>query len=345
MGWQFLRTRREDLPEMRWPLVMTAVLAVCFFGGTAAVLRGRAALLILPFLALAVSACTLLILLWRRAASMAVFPLTVLAALGFGGRPLMSLVCAACILAVSYVYAVLFLARATRFVRITAMAFGLGVCSLLSGLAWLSLRYGTVTDAILHYRDPFRAAAAESVQALQRFSVSGGTGGGAVLLPEAMDPLLYQLVLAIPALLGWVSMGIAAFCDGCIRLLFRVLDCGAYFTPEEDRGITMPRSFAVLYGIFLFLVMSTSSVSNPHLYRILANCHFVFALPCAYVGLSAGVSRIRDRWAEASFYHHAPSHSPVPAVLVSVFMILFFGFPTAFTLTATAGAALVVLKR
>jgi len=149
----------------------------------------------------------------------------------------------------------------------------------------------------------------------------------------------------IPALLGWVSMGIAAFCDGCIRLLFRVLDCGAYFTPEEDRGITMPRSFAVLYGIFLFLVMSTSSVSNPHLYRILANCHFVFALPCAYVGLSAGVSRIRDRWAEASFYHHAPSHSPVPAVLVSVFMILFFGFPTAFTLTATAGAALVVLKR
>ena len=339
MPWNLLTKRRDDLPEMRWPLVIASALAACLLGGLGWTFRGGAMVLTVPFVVLSVTAYALLILLWRRLAALTVTFGIGLAVLAFGGDWFTAAGAAVCMLAVAYVYASLFLAKENRFVRIASTASAVGVCALLLTLAYGSMQYDSLGEALLSVCALCRDALADGYAHLAE-----SAGASYVLLPETIDRLLLQAALSLPAFLGMACILFAALCDGGIRFAFWLLDCDGYFTPETDFGITIPRSFGILYGVLLFLVISTDAAGNPPLYAVLSNCHWVFALPCFWVGLTAGYRKLRHALDAASFYRHTRSHSPLPALFILVFFFLIAGLSTAFTLTAALGAVFILLR-
>ena len=341
MSWNLLTKRRDDLPEMRWPLVIVTMAAACLTGGTALWFRDRAAVLTVPFLVLAVTAYALLILLWRRLAALTVSLGIGAVVLLTGGGWLPAVCCGLCLLAVAYVYAALFLAKESRFVRVASTASAIGICMLLVAIAWISWRFEMVGEAIVYFCDLYRETANTGLQTVYEMTDRPAV----VLLPETVNAMLYQVVTAVPALAGMVCILLAGVTDWTIRFLFWLLDCGEYFAAEADGGITVPRSFGVLYGVLLLLVMGTSASSSPHLYSILSNCHWIFALPCAWVGLSVSYRKLRHSLAEASFYGYARRRSPLPAIVILVFFVLLLGLSAAFTVLAVLGALFIITRR
>lgn len=342
MAWNLLTKRRDDLPEMRWPLVVLTMAVTCLAGGGALALWEAAPVLTIPFLVLAVVSYTLLILLWRRLAALAVSAGVGAFVILSGGGWFPAVCCALSLLAVAYVYATLFIARESRFVRIASTASAIGVCLLLTAIAWISWRFGTVGEAVRYFCEVYRDAAGAGLQSLY---ASGDPEAAVILLPETISAMLGQVVVTVPALAGMACILLAGVCDGLIRFLFWLLDCSEYFAADGDDGITIPRSFGVMYGTLLFLVMSTNAAGAPHLYSILSNCHWIFALPCAWVGLCVGYRKLRMRLAEASLYGSARTHSPLPTILLMLFIILLLGLSAAFTLLAVLGAVCIIGRK
>ena len=342
MAWNLLTGRRDELPEMRWPLVVLTMAAACGCGGLALWLWETAPVLTVPFLVLSVTAYTMLILLWRRMTALAVSAGIGAACLLAGAGWFGALGCAVCLLAVSYVCASMFLAREARFIRIASVASAAGICILLASAAWISSRFDTLGEAIVYFCDAARDRADAGLQALY---AAGGIESGLVILPETINAVFYQVVVAVPALAGMGCILFAWICDGVVRLLFTLFGCASFFAAEGDGGITVPRSFGVLYGVLLFLVMGTSASGSPYLYSILSNCHWIFALPCAWVGLSAGYRKLRHTLAEISFYGTVKTHSPVPALVMMACFVLLLGVSAAFTVLAVFGAVLIVRRR
>lgn len=333
MGLRKVLERREDLPEMRWPLVIFSVVVACVSMGLAITFEGMAMLLTVPFLVVSVVSYSALILLWRRWAALMVplgmIGVTVL----LGGSWLVS----ACILGISYVYASLFLGKASRFVRVasTASAVGIGVVLLLA--VHISSRYGTLSSAIPAvghaWQERVSAMLGERSEYLMIY----------VFPPQMLLSFFYDVVEVSPAILGMGSIAFAWACDRALRWGFHVLSCTEYFTPEADQGITLPKSFCTLYGVLLFLLVTTNSVTSPHIYKLLSNCHWVFAVPCFGVGIAA-VFRVLYAKMKVHFEHfYLYSHklSPIAPVLVLIFVFLLIGISLAFILTAILGVILV----
>lgn len=318
---------RDDLPQMRLPLVVLTTVVSCLLAGLACSFRGAALLLSFPFLILSVVAYSALILLWRHVASLALTGGIALAVLLFDGHWLMALAASACILAVSYVYASLFLRMENRFCRVATTAFAVGICGLLVVMLYVGWHYDTMQAAV------------DALCALVRSYISTE---GTVYTAATLDSLLHQMVTTVPALYGMLAISFAGLCDGAMQLLFTVLDCGEYFTPEADDGITSPRSLAVLYGILLFLVVATDSSATPQTYAVLSNCHWVFALPCFWVGLTGLWKKLQLVFAEHALYKHTPS----PFVMLVCFAVAYglLGLSMAFTLTAIVGAVTILRK-
>ena len=341
MTWNLLTARRDDLPEMRWPLVLLTACTVCLAGGLGCTFRDGAMVLTVPFVVLAVVAYAALILLWRRLAALAVTPGIAAVVLLCGGNWLTAVCAAVCMLAVAYVYASLFLAKESRFVRIASTASAVGICATLLAVAWVSWRFASLGDAIRYVCDLARSSVSDGFAALA--DASGGVQY--VILPETVDSLLYQTVAALPAITGMACILFAGLCDAGIRFLFWLLDCDGYFTPETDEGITIPKSFSILYGLFLLLVISTDAASNPPLYHVLSNCHWIFALPCAWVGVTIGFRKLRYALDTTSFYSRPKTHSPLPSLFIFLFFFLFLGVSTAFTLMAILGAVFILTRK
>lgn len=325
------RWLRDDLPQMRWPLVLLSVVVACLSAGLACSFQGAALLLSIPFLVLSVTAYSALILLWRHMVALAVTGGIALAVLFCGGHWLTAVGASASLLAISYTYACRFLAKDTRFVRVAATASAVGICGLLLAMLYVGWHWGSLRDAI----DALCAYGRELLLARLQDSDT-------IVLPSAIDRFLGQLAATLPAIGGMGAILFAGLCDGAMQLLFWLLDCTDYFTPDADKGVTSPRSFGILYGVLLFLVLTTDSTASPHLYTMLANCHWVFALPCFWVGLTRLWQKLRDLCIEHALYHHAPS----PLLMVTCFVVIFgiLGLSTAFTLTAIVGAG-VILRR
>lgn len=321
------RWLRDDLPQMRLPLVVLTTVVSCLLTGLACSFRGAALLLSFPFLVLSVVAYSALILLWRHMVSLAVTGGIALSVLLFGGHWLTAVAASTCILAVSYVYASLFLRMENRFCRVATTAFAVGICGLIVTLLYGSWQYGTLPNAIDALCDVARHYISTEGTAYTAFS---------------LDALLHQWLSAFPALYGMAVILFAGLCDGAMQLLFTVLDCSEYFTPDVDEGITSPRSFGVLYGVLLFLVIATDSTATPQTYTILSNCHWVFALPCFWVGLTGLWKKIQLLFAEHALYKHAPS----PLLLLVCFAVVYgiLGLSMAFTLTAIVGAVTIMRK-
>jgi len=337
MRWQLWSRRQENLPEMRWPMILVNILAVCLFIGLGVSRQGADVLLALPFLSFAVMLYTVLLVLWRKIASLAVVPAAIFAGLLFGSSLPISVMGTVGVFAVSYGSAWLLLERKARFVRITASAIWIGGLLFAALLYWVYSRFGSETEALQYCQDSVMHAVQTAQERLQ--DVYGDVvRDSAVMQPDAAAEMVNQIALTLPALIGWFATVLAAFCSAGIHWLLRLLGCENFLVPNGDREITTPRSFAGVFCVLLFLVMATSSTANPLLYSILANCYFVFALPCAYVGITAGLRAIRNRLAELFLLSHPLRGIPLPTVIAVCVLLLLGGGSTAFTVMAIYGA-------
>ncbi len=331
-----LLQKRDDLPEMRIPLAIALTLFACLTGGTAVLLiRAAVGLLTVPFLLISAVCQAFLILLRRHPTSFLVSLLVGLLLLVTGGGWLLAVSVSLGLLLLSCTCAALFLTKESRFVRIASTASVLGVCLLVSGVVYISWRFADLSSAVLFFCELWSEPASTLLTTL--------SGGTYVLLPETVNQVLYQLMASVPALVGMVCICAAALLDGALRLLFWFFDCEEYFVVAEEE-ITLPRSFGILYGIFLFLVTTTSATGSPHLYSILSNCHWVLSLPCAWVGITCGYRKLREGVAVFSLYGTSRTHSPLPALLVMVCFFLFLPTNAAFTFMALFGAGCVIFR-
>ncbi len=331
-----LLQKRDDLPEMRVPLLVAAMIVTCVTGGSAVLcIRGGLGFLVLPMVLLAVMSQAFLILLRRHPAVLAV-PLAVGGILlGTAGGWFWAVAGTVCLLLLSCTCAALFLTKESRFVRIASVACVMGVCMLATGIVYISWQFDTLSAAVVYVCETWQEPVAAVLSAL--------SGGTYVLLPETVNRVLYQIMGAVPALVGMFCVGCGALLDGGMRFFFWLFDCSAYFVPEEE-DITLPRSFGVLYGVVFFLVTATSSTGSPHIYSILSNCHWVLSLPCAWVGITAIYRKLREGAVLLSLYGTTKSHSPIPAVVILVCFFLFMPTNIAFMLMALYGAGCTIFR-
>lgn len=281
--------KRDDLPTLTVPLVV--LIFAVIVGATAAaaaILRDGAHTVpaffaALPLYCLAVTAYATLIVLWRRAASMAVSALSLCAVLPVAGI-LSAVVLCLSVYVCAYVYASSILLRESRFRRILHLTASVSLCLLVAGILFAGYVWHSV---------PVAELPARVLESIRRLLAESS------FFAAYAEETARSLLLALPALWLVIAEGVAYLCDWLCHRLFRLMECERYFLPEADEGITTPRYFGAIVMVLSFLLLATSYRRNPLIYTALTNCVLVLFPPSVYVGLREAALRIRDRLADA----------------------------------------------
>lgn len=341
--------RRDDLPEMTLPLALLFLFGVALFSAAGAKLASPAvpsscfdsqnllgAVASLPFLPLAACLYSLLILLWRRIASLLATPAAFLLMLAFGADLFTSVVISVSMLFVSYVFAVSLISRENRFRRLTALSFAIAACLILTIIAWIGLRF----DSFALFTETYMTEIPALIGQIYNAYISSATGGitaasGASQIPTFyLEKMARDFLMMCPAYLGMLSIAMAWFTDFLSSTAFRILDCEDVFI-EITHRITMPFSYAVVYAGVFVLSLLTSAEYNPMLYVMLRSVMDVMLLPCAAVGI-AGLMRIL----EDKLYYL--TREKLLAAIILIFAFAFLGMSTFLLVTSAVGAAIVI---
>lgn len=280
--------RRDDLPSMTLPLavLMTAVIVVftCVAGRLASSeLIGTAAAL--PFLTGAVCLYALIILLWRKFAAFLVTPLSFAAMLGTGSSRFAAVTITLSLLFVSYVYAVSLISREAKFRRLLSLSVSAAVCIVLTLTAWAGFRASSYHDFVGYCMD----------------GLSGLLAGAYNMAPSDayVRESARNFLVMTPAYLAILSLALAGLTELLTRNMFRLLGCTDLFIGITHR-ITLPLSYAVIYLSAFLLSMLTVPGESPLASLLLNSTVTAMMLPCAAVGTSMTLRKIRARMYYAS---------------------------------------------
>ena len=332
--------RRDDLPEMRLPLAILFMLATALTSAAAARLASPAAdaplhsaniaglLASLPFLPLAVMTYALVILLWRRLASLLATPLSFGAMLLFGARFAEAFSLTLAILFASYVFAVSLISKETRFRRIASLAVAAAIGFGLAAAGRVAVDFGSFAALTETYMKEIPALIATVYSAL--------LGGGETFDASLFREMARDLFVMTPAYFGMICVGFAWFADLMIRRMFTVLGCEAVFT-DEDGGVTLPPVYAAIYAGVFVLTLLTPSETAPLLHAMFKSALLVMALPCSAVG----VRGISERLEEKLFY--VTREKLLAFLLLFVLFSVLGAFP--FMLLTSVWGAVFVLRR
>ncbi len=315
--------KRDDLPAMTLPLalLMTALIAV--FTSAAGRLSSAGdvgVVAALPFLAMSACAYALIILLWRRAASLLVTPLSFAAMLVSGASLFAAATISFSLLVTAYTFAVSLIARESKFRRLTSLSMAAGVCLVLSVIAYAGLRTSSYAG--------FVGLCMEKLSALL---------GGAFGLDPASSYVrdaARKLLVMTPAYTAVLSVSLAWFTESLTKSMFRILDCTDLFIGITHR-ITLPLPYAVLYVTALLLTMMTSPEQYAFLYTLLSAVMTAMMLPCAAVGLSMTLRKLRVRM------YYANQKRSLTALLM-VLAVSSMGLGNALLIFSAAGAYFVI---
>ena len=279
--------RRDDLPTMTVPLVILLTAAIAVLTAVAGQLSSDAVGVIasLPFLALASCLYALIILLWRRFASLLVTPLSFAAMLLSGSAMFTAVTVTLSLLFTSYVFAVSLIAREPRFQRLGSLAAAAAICITLTVVAYAGFR-------------------APSYEAFVRLCMDGlssllGTAYGMPPSEPYVREAARNILVLTPSYLAVVSLALAWFTETMAKSMFRLLGCSDLFIGITHR-ITLPLPYAVIYVTAFSLVLMTAPDQAPLLYTMLNSLMIAMMLPCAAVGLSVTLRKIRVRMYYAS---------------------------------------------
>ncbi len=315
--------KRDDLPAMTLPLALLMTTLVAVFTSAAGRLlsAGDAGLFAaLPFLALSACAYSLIILLWRRAASLMVTPLSFGAMLFTGSTLFVAATVSLSLLVTAYTFAVSLIARESKFRRLTSLSVATGVCLVLSVIAYAGLR----TSSYAEFAE------------LCMTELSSLLGGAFGLDPASfyVRGIARKLLVMTPAYTVVLSISLAWFTEFLTKRMFRLLDCSDLFIGITHR-ITLPLPYALLYITALTLTVMTLPEQYPFLYTMLSAVMTAMMLPCAAVGISQTLRKIRVRM------YYASQKRALTALLM-VFAVTAMGLGNALLIFSAAGAYFVI---
>lgn len=277
--------RRDDLPEMTLPLAMLLTLFSCALSALAAYLMtaGKAGVAAAVLLVPAVSCLySLIILLWRRLASLTVTPLSVALMLLTGSGLYETAVISATVLLCSYVYATSMMARENRFGRMISLSVSFSLCVLLALIGYAGLNYSSAEE----FASAVREGLSTAITGLDKsFSAD-------------LDSLTKNILLIFPAAIAIVGECAAFITELLTYNAMRVLECDEVFVSRAQGGssTTMPKTYAAVFLTSLVLSALTSPYLNPLAYASLKNVMLSLILPCAAVGFSSLVNRRDDEY-------------------------------------------------
>lgn len=315
--------RRDDLPSMTMPLVILMTAAVMLFtciAGRLATSDLVGTVAAMPFLALSVCMYALIILLWRRAAAFLVTPLSFGAMLYFDSSLFAAATISLSLLFTSYVFAVALIARQPKFQRLGSLSAAAAACLILTVIAWAGLR-------VTSY-DAFIAFCMDGLS-----SLLAGAYGMAPTESYVREAARNILVLA-PACLAVLSLALAWFTEVLAKSMFRLLSCTDLFIGITHR-ITLPLPYAVIYVTVFLLTMMTVPEQSPLIYTLLNSLMLSMMLPCAAVGLTVILRKIRVR-----MYYASQKRALTTMLMIMAFAAM--GILNAVMLLSAAGAYFVI---
>jgi len=280
--------KRDDLPEMTIPLVllMTAVtLLLTSAAGRLASSDLVGAAASLPFAAMSVCMYALIILLWRRLASLLATPLTFAAMLLTGSSLFAAVAITLSTLFMSYVFAVSLIARETKFRRLGSLSASAALCLTLTVIAF----------AGFHADSPDAFASL----CMDELSVRIGQAYGLAPSESYVREAARGILVMTPAYTVVLATAFAWFTELLAKSMFRLLACTDRFIGITHR-ITLPLPFAVIYVTVFFLTMMTVPEQAPLFHTLLNSVMISMMLPCAAVGTSMVLRKLRVRMYYAS---------------------------------------------
>lgn len=315
--------KRDDLPSMTLPLAMLMTAVILVFAGVAGRLAsadfvGTAAAL--PFLTGAVCLYALIILLWRKAAAFLVTPLSFAAMLYTGSSRFAAVTIALSLLFVSYVYAVSLISREPKFRRLLSLSVSAAICILLTLTAWAGLHTSSYSGFVSFCMDGLS-------------SLLAGAYGMAPSDAYVRESARNFLVMT-PAYTAVVSLVLAWLIETLAKSMFRLLGCTDLFIGITHR-ITLPVSYAVIYAAVFFLSMLTVPEESPLVSLLLSSTVTAMMLPCAAVGVSVILRKIRAR-----MYYASQKRALTSMLMIMAFVAM--GVVTAVMILSVAGAYFVI---
>ncbi len=314
--------RRDDLPAMTLPLAALMMAVTLLFtsiaGRLASDLVGTAAAL--PFLALSTCMYSLIILLWRRFASLLVTPLSFAAMLLTGSTLFAAVTITLSTLFTSYVFAVSLISREPKFQRLGSLSVAAALCLVLTVVAYAG----------------FHAPSYDAFVTLCMDGLSGllGSAYGAVPTESYIREAARNILVMTPAYTAVLSIAFAWFTETMAKSMFRLLNCCDLFIGITHR-ITLPLPYAVIYASAFLLTMMTVPEQYPFLYTMLNSLVIAMMLPCAAVGISMTLRKIRVRMYYAS-------QKRALTVLLMMFAFAAMGVINAVMILSVAGAYFVI---
>jgi len=315
--------KRDDLPEMTIPLVilMTAgTLVLTSAAGRLASgdLPGAAAAL--PFVAVATCLYALIILLWRRIASLCATPLTFAVMMLSGSSQFAAVTITLSTLLMSYVFAVSLISREPKFKRIGSLAAAAATCLVLTAVAFAG----------------FRAEPSEAFIAfcMDELSALIGNACGMPATESYVRETAREILVLTPALTVVLATAFAWFTELLAKSMFRLLNCTDRFIGITHR-ITLPVPFAVIYAAAFLLTMMTVPEQAPLLYTLLNSIMIAMMLPCTAVGTAIILRKIRVR-----MYYASRKRALTALLMVMAFAAL--GVVNAAMILSVAGAYFVI---
>ena len=280
--------RRDDLPSMTLPLAVLMTVMIVLFTSIAGRLAASdfvGAAASLPFLALSVCLYALMILLWRQAAAFLVTPLSFGAMFWSGSSLFAAVTITLSALLMSYVFAVSLLSREPKFKRLGSLSAAAAVCLTLTVVAYAGFRAGS-----------YEAFAALCMDEL---SVLLGNAYGLAYTESYVRESARSLLVLAPAYAAALSILFAWFTELLAKSMFRLLACTDLFIGITHR-ITLPLPYALIYIVVFFLTMLTIPEQSPLLYALLNSVMIAMMLPCASVGCTVILRKLRVRMYYAS---------------------------------------------
>ncbi len=315
--------RREDLPAMTFPLALLLTGMVAVFASAAGRLASSGTVgtvAALPFLALSVCAYSLIILLWRRVASLMVTPLSFGAMLATGSSLFAATTVSFSLLVTAYTFAVSLIARESKFRRLCSLSVATAACLVLSAIAYA----GLCTDS-------YRELVSLCMNGLSSLLANAyGLASDSPYVREAARSLLVMT----PAYATALSVSLAWFTELLTKSMFRVLGCTDLFIGITHR-ITLPLPYAILYLTAFSLTMMTIPEQAPFLYTMLSAVMIAMMLPCAAVGLSMTLRKLRVRM------YYASQKRALTALLL-VFAVSALGLGNALLVFSAVGSYFVI---
>jgi len=314
--------RRDDLPAMTIPLAVLMTAAVVLLTSAAGHLASDAVgtLAALPFLALAACLYALIILLWRRLASLLVTPLTFAAMLLSGSAMFVAVTVTLSILFTSYVYAVSLIAREPKFQRLGSLSIAAAVCITLVTVAYAGLHAPSYAA--------FVGLCMDGLSSLL------GTAYGMAPTESYVREAARNILVLTPAYLSVISLALAWFTETMAKSMFRLLGCSDLFIGITHR-ITLPLPYAVIYAAAFLLTVMTVPEQAPLLYTLLNSLVLSMMLPCAAVGTTMILRKIRVR-----MYYASQKRGLTTMLMVMAFAAM--GIVNAVMILSVAGAYFVI---